>query len=42
VNGRLTESLAGVRVVKGYHAEGREEQVFARNVQRLLDKFSKR
>ena len=29
VTGRLTESLAGVRVVKGYHAEEREESVFA-------------
>jgi ABC-type multidrug transport system fused ATPase/permease subunit len=37
VTGRLTESLGGVRVVKGYHAEEREEQVFAGGVQRLLD-----
>lgn len=37
VTGRLAESLGGVRVVKGYHAEAREEQVFARGVQRLLD-----
>ena len=29
VTGRLTESLGGVRVVKGYHAEAREEAVFA-------------
>src|ERR1700675_957919 len=29
VTGRLTESLGGVRVVKGYHAEDREEKVFA-------------
>jgi len=28
VTGRLTESLGGVRVVKGYHAEAREEGVF--------------
>ena len=28
VTGRLTESLGGVRVVKGYHAEAREEKVF--------------
>lgn len=41
VTGRLTESLAGVRVVKGYHAEQREEGVFARNVQRLLDNILK-
>ena len=37
VTGRLTESLGGVRVVKGYHAEEHEESVFARGVQRLLD-----
>jgi subfamily B ATP-binding cassette protein MsbA len=37
VTGRLTESLGGVRVVKGYHAEEREEQVFAAGVQRLLN-----
>jgi subfamily B ATP-binding cassette protein MsbA len=37
VTGRLTESLGGVRVVKGYHAEAREHQVFSRGVQRLLD-----
>ena len=36
VTGRLTESIGGVRVVKGYHAEKREEQVFAAGVQRLL------
>ncbi|HYL14703.1 MAG TPA: ABC transporter ATP-binding protein [Terriglobales bacterium] len=37
VTGRLAESLGGVRVIKGYHAEEREEKVFARGVQRLLD-----
>jgi ABC-type multidrug transport system fused ATPase/permease subunit len=37
VTGRLTESLAGVRVVKGYHAEAGEARVFASGVQRLLD-----
>jgi len=37
VSGRLTESLAGVRVVKGYHAEAAEAQVFSAGVQRLLD-----
>src|SRR5271154_1502654 len=36
VTGRLTESLGGVRVVKGYHAEDREAHVFAGGVQRLL------
>ena len=37
VTGRLAESLGGVRVVKGYHAEEREENVFSRGVHRLLD-----
>jgi subfamily B ATP-binding cassette protein MsbA len=37
VAGRLTESLSGVRVVKGYHAEEQEARVFASGVQRLLD-----
>ena len=37
VTGRLTESLAGVRVVKGYHAEAAEASVFAAGVQRLLN-----
>src|SRR6266705_851135 len=41
VTGRLTESLSGVRVVKGYHAEEREENVFATGVQRLLDNVLK-
>ena len=37
VTGRLTESLGGVRVVKGYHAEAREAEVFAAGVGRLLN-----
>lgn len=37
VTGRLAESLGGVRVIKGYHAEEREEKVFAGGVRRLLD-----
>jgi ABC-type multidrug transport system fused ATPase/permease subunit len=41
VTGRLTESLGGVRVVKGYHAEDREEHVFASGAQRLLDNVLK-
>ena len=36
VTGRLTESLGGVRVIKGYHAEQREAKVFSTGVQRLL------
>jgi ABC-type multidrug transport system fused ATPase/permease subunit len=41
VIGRLTESLGGVRVVKGYHAEEREEKVFEAGVGRLLDNVLK-
>ena len=41
VTGRLTESLAGVRVVKGYRAEDREEKVFAGGVGRLLENIIK-
>ena len=41
VTGRLTESLGGVRVVKGYHAEEREEKVFSGGVQRLLENVLK-
>jgi len=36
VTGRLTESLGGVRVIKGYHAEAREANVFSGGVERLL------
>jgi subfamily B ATP-binding cassette protein MsbA len=41
VTGRLTESLGGVRVVKGYHAESREEEVFSQGVHRLLNNVLK-
>lgn len=37
VAGRLTESLGGVRVIKGYNAEAREEKVFSEGIKRLLD-----
>ncbi len=37
VSGRLGESIGGVRVVKGYHAEEREASVFSAGVQRLLE-----
>jgi ABC-type multidrug transport system fused ATPase/permease subunit len=37
VTGRLTESLGGVRVVKGYHAEDSEAAVFSGGVDRLLN-----
>jgi subfamily B ATP-binding cassette protein MsbA len=41
VTGRLTESLGGVRVIKGYHAEEREASVFAEGAQRLLENVMK-
>jgi ABC-type multidrug transport system fused ATPase/permease subunit len=41
VSGRLTESLAGVRVVKGYHAEEREREAFGSGVERLLQNVLK-
>lgn len=36
VTGRLTESLGGVRVVKGYHAEDREARVFSEGALEIL------
>jgi subfamily B ATP-binding cassette protein MsbA len=41
VTGRLTESLGGVRVIKGYHAEEREHGVFSSGVDRLLSNVMK-
>jgi ABC-type multidrug transport system fused ATPase/permease subunit len=41
VTGRLTESLGGIRVVKGYHAEERESKVFDAGGHRLLDNVLK-
>jgi len=37
VTGRLTESLGGVRVVKGFHAESREAAVFEGGAIRLFE-----
>lgn len=36
VAGRLNESLGGVRVIKGYHAEESEANVFAAGAERML------
>jgi subfamily B ATP-binding cassette protein MsbA len=41
VTGRLTESLGGVRVIKGYNAETREATVFSGGVERLLQNVLK-
>lgn len=40
VTGRLTEALGGIRVVKAYTAEKREERIFAHNVHKLLRNVS--
>jgi ABC-type multidrug transport system fused ATPase/permease subunit len=37
VTGRLTETLGGIRVVKGFHAEDREAEVFAAGAMRLFE-----
>ncbi len=41
VTGRLTESLGGIRVVKGYHAEAREHEVFSLGIDKLLQNVFK-
>lgn len=41
VTGRLAETLGGIRVVKAYTAEKREERTFARGVHRLLRNVAK-
>ncbi len=41
VTGRLTESLGGVRIVKAYTAEKREELVFAKGIHRLFRNVAK-
>jgi ABC-type multidrug transport system, ATPase and permease components len=41
ITGRLAQSLGGVRVVKAYTAEKREELVFARGAHRLLRNINK-
>ena len=37
VTGRLTESLGGVRVIKGFNAEEREERAFQLGVERIFE-----
>ena len=41
VTGRLTESLGGIRIVKSYTAEKREEIVFAKGAHRLFRNIAK-
>ncbi len=38
VTGRLTESLGGMRVVRAYRAESQEHQVFAKGIDRHLER----
>jgi len=37
VTGRLTESLGGIRVIKGFNAERQEINVFAKGVERIFE-----
>ena len=41
VTGRLTEALGGIRVVKSYTAEKREEIVFAKGAHKLFRNIAK-
>ena len=37
VTGRLTEALGGIRIIKGFNAVGKEEDVFRAGVMRIFD-----
>ena len=41
VTGRLTESLGGIRVIKGFNAEKQEVRVFERGVDRIFNNVKK-
>lgn len=41
VQGRLTETLAGVRVIKGFNAEAQENKIFEEGVDRLFQNVKK-
>ena len=41
VKGRLTETLSGIRIVKGFHAEKSEEASFSKGIHRLFDNIKK-
>jgi subfamily B ATP-binding cassette protein MsbA len=41
VTGRLAESLGGIRIVKVYTSEAREERIFAEGVDKLFDNIAK-
>ena len=41
VKGRLTETLGGIRVIKGFNAEAQEEKIFEKGVDRLFQNVKK-
>lgn len=41
VTGRLTETLGGVRVIKGFNAEEQENKIFEEGVERLFQNVKK-
>ncbi|MEO0582264.1 MAG: ABC transporter ATP-binding protein [Bacteroidota bacterium] len=41
VTGRLTESMGGIRVIKGFHAENSEVSIFRRGVIKLFENVKK-
>ena len=41
ISGRLGETLSGIRIVKAYHAEEREQQQFSEGIDRLFGKIIK-
>ncbi len=41
VTGRLTESLGGIRVIKGFNAEQQEVRVFEKGVERIFENVKK-
>ena len=41
ISGRLAESFGGIRIVKAYTAEEREDRVFATGIQQLFDNIRK-
>ncbi|AJR03943.1 ABC transporter ATP-binding protein [Siansivirga zeaxanthinifaciens] len=41
VKGRLTETLAGVRVIKAFNAEAQENEVFEKGVEKLFENVKK-
>ena len=42
VTGRLTEGLGGIQVIKGFHTEAKEQDIFSKGVYTLLTTFGER